>query len=244
MNNIFKKLIRKITPNKLAKFYQQPIKAKHNELLEFGTISYSQEGEDLILKRIFENKQTGFFVDVGAHHPKRFSNTYLFYQRGWRGINIDPMPGIMQKFNHIRPNDINIEAAISDKKENLTYYIFNEPALNTFSETEAKKKDGLNNYKIIEKKIIEVSRLDEFLDKYLPKNQNIDFISIDVEGLDLNVLRSNNWTKYRPKIVLAEAIQSSLENIFDTELVQYMILNNYALFAKTFNTLFFRDQTK
>lgn len=86
----------------------------------------------MILRRIFENVENGFYVDVGAHHPKRFSNTFYFYKKGWSGINIDAMPGSMSLFNKIRPRDINIEAAVSNEKEEVIFYIFNEVALNTF----------------------------------------------------------------------------------------------------------------
>ena len=81
--------------------------------------SYSQEGEDIILARIFGKQQNGFYVDVGAHHPYRFSNTYFFYKRGWKGINIDAMPGSMKIFNKYRPRDKNIEAGISDTKKKI-----------------------------------------------------------------------------------------------------------------------------
>jgi len=96
--------------------------------------SWSQEGEDLILSRYFENlKANGFYVDVGAHHHLRFSNTYKFYKQGWYGINIDAMPGSMDLFNRLRPRDINLEKSVSDSKQIMTYYAFNEPALNGFS---------------------------------------------------------------------------------------------------------------
>src|SRR4051794_10306733 len=72
--------------------------------------SYSQEGEDMVLRRVFNNKRGGFFVDVGAHHPRMYSNTYYFYLRDWRGINIDAMPGGMAAFDRMRPGDINVEA--------------------------------------------------------------------------------------------------------------------------------------
>ena len=87
--------------------------------------SYSQEGEDMILQRLFEKQKTGFYVDVGAHHPRRFSNTYFFYKKGWCGINIDAMPNSMKRFNRSRPRDINIEKAISENEKILKYYGFN-----------------------------------------------------------------------------------------------------------------------
>src|SRR3954464_9023248 len=91
--------------------------------------AYSSEGEDLILKRIFDRKTNGVYIDVGAHHPFRVSNTYLFYKRNWTGINIDPMPGSQAIFNRYRPQDINLEMGVSATRQYLTYYIFNEPAL-------------------------------------------------------------------------------------------------------------------
>ena len=142
MKNIIKKLIIKFTPHKLTNIY-------YNNLLKYASLSYSQEGEDMILKRIFNEKKNGFYIDVGAHHPKRFSNTHYFYLKGWRGINIDAMPSSMKLFNKQRPKDINLEIAISDKKEVLTYYGFNESALNSFSKEISNQRDGLNDYKII-----------------------------------------------------------------------------------------------
>ena len=205
---------------------------------------YSQEGEDTILERIFDGKNNGFFVDVGAHHPKRFSNTYLLYLKGWRGINIEPMPGIKKKFDRIRPKDINLALGISEKARELTYHIFNETALNTFSEKEATIKDGSNNgkYHLLKKLKIATLPLAEVLKKYLPAKQEIDFMTIDVEGLDLEVIKSNDWNKYRPKIVLTEDLNRYyFEDMEKSEIYQLMKENGYKLLTKTYNTLFFED---
>ena len=203
--------------------------------------SYSQEGEDIILRRLFGKQDTGFYVDVGAHHPKRFSNTYFFYKMGWRGINIDAMPGSMKSFKKIRPRDINLEKAIADKKQVLTYYIFNEPALNGFSKELSEERDGKGNYFIKFTKDIETTTLNEILDNYLPKNQEIDFLSIDVEGLDFVVLKSINLEKYKPKIILIEILGSSLSEINNNEISKYLINYGYSIYAKTINTVIFID---
>ena len=97
-----------------------------------GRRAWSQEGEDLILARYFESVPRGFFVDVGAHHPFRFSNTCLLYKQGWRGVNIDAMPGSMGPFRRARPRDINLEIGIGTQTGIAHYFVFNEPALNTF----------------------------------------------------------------------------------------------------------------
>ena len=237
------KILDVLTLKKVKSYFQKQGKLQSEQQLKFSNYSFSQEGEDMILNRFFENKQNGFYVDVGAHHPKRFSNTYNFYAKGWTGINIDAMPKSMDVFNIERPNDINLEIAISNQKGELTYYMFNEPALNTFSETEAQKKDGLLNYKIVERKDVKTHPLNEVLDKYLENNQKIDFMTIDVEGLDLEVLETNNWEKYRPTIVLVEDLNKTplLDLPFKSKLYKYMNGNNYTLVAKTFNTLFFKD---
>ena len=216
-------------------FYLYP-----KNLYLYHNLSYSQEGEDMMLARFFSEQTTGFYVDVGAHHPQRFSNTYYFYLKGWRGINIDAMPGSMEIFNKLRPNDINLEFPIYDSNQTLTYYQFNEPALNGFCEKTTHERDGLKHYKIIAQKKLPTYTLAEILDKYLPVHQKIDFLNIDVEGLDYQVLKSNNWQKYRPKIVLIEDFNlSSLKGIDESKLAVFMDKQDYQLYGKSVCTLIF-----
>lgn len=207
----------------------------------YATKSYSQEGEDMILKRIFEKKKQGFYVDVGAHHPKRFSNTYLFYKRGWSGINIEAMPDCMRYFKKIRARDINLNIPVSSSEDVLTYYIFNEPALNGFDRCLAKERDSSDtSYQIINEIKLKTRSLVSILDEFVPKNTKIDFISIDVEGFDLDVLKSNNWNKYRPKIILVEVLGSSLKDIETSETTKFLGAQGYKAFAKTVNTVIYR----
>lgn len=200
--------------------------------------SYSQEGEDLILRRHFEDKRKGFYVDVGAHHPFRFSNTYIFYKKGWCGMNIDAMPGSMEPFNKFRSRDINLEIAVSDKSEELTYYAFEEPALNSLSR-ELSEEIRCKRHKILFTKKIQTETLESILDQHLPKDQQIDFLSIDVEGLDYRVLKSNNWKKYRPEVVLVESLAFSWEQGITDPSVDLLATEGYKLLAKTNNTLIF-----
>lgn len=201
---------------------------------------WSQEGEDKILQRMFERQPKGFYVDVGAHHPKRFSNTYLFYRLGWRGINIDAMPGSMSLFRKYRPRDINIELGVGREEGRLDYYLFNEPALNGFSRkvSVARNKED-TAYRVKEVKKIDVRPLSVILDQYLPDGQEIDFLSVDVEGWDYNVLASNDWQRFRPKVVLAEILFSSLNEIANTEVGRLMRDAGYDAYAKSVNTVFF-----
>ena len=135
---------------------------------------YSQEGEDMILRRIFEEKN-GFYVDVGAHHPRRFSNTYYFYKQGWTGISIEPNPQAAKAFKSDRPRDINLCIGVSDTESILKYYYFDEPALNTFDSSVVKSRLADTLYKVIGHEDFVVDRLDNILKKHLPTGQSIDF---------------------------------------------------------------------
>jgi FkbM family methyltransferase len=196
----------------------------------YHKLSYSHEGEDMILARIFYNQNKGFYVDVGAHHPQRYSNTYYFYSLGWKGINIDAMPGSMKIFNQIRPNDINLEIPLSDSKQNLTYYLFNHSNLNW-------------EVKLVSEIELQTSTLSEVLEQYVSPEQDIDFLNIDVEGLDYEVLKSNDWTKYRPKIVLIEELEMvTLDQINKAKVSAFMYEQGYQLYGKSGYTLIFKRE--
>jgi FkbM family methyltransferase len=206
------------------------------------TKSYSQEGEDIILSRYLDNVDKGFYIDIGSHHPKRLSNTYYFYKRGWNGINIDPMPGSMKAFNRYRKRDINLEIGISNTSEELNYYIFNEKALNTFSEKNAKIWSEKPPYKI--KNIIKskTAQLKDIIEQYKKTNQKIHFMSIDVEGYENQVIDSNDWERYRPLFVLLEdhlAVNANFNNI---QIVKKMDSLGYELVSKLYYTLIFKDK--
>ncbi|GAK99343.1 hypothetical protein JCM19314_3388 [Nonlabens ulvanivorans] len=240
---ILKFLINRIIPKKIKNYIGREQISLFRKKFEFVNFCFSQEGEDLILHRFLEKKENGFYVDIGAHNPKRFSNTALFYEKGWNGINVDPLPGVMKKFNEQRPNDINLEVGVSLEAQELNYFMFNEPALNTFSKEEAQKKDGLSIYKIIEERVIKTYPLRYILDKHVEFGTQIDFMTIDVEGLDLDVLKSNNWELYRPSLLLVEDLkkQSIEELINDSDMYKFLKEQDYSFVAKTFNTLFFKD---
>jgi FkbM family methyltransferase len=203
-------------------------------------ISYSQEAEDLILDRFFEEKQNGFFVDIGAHHPIRFSNTYNFYLKGWRGINVDATPGSMNPFKKIRPEDINIEVGVSNIVGELTYHMFYESALNTFSQERVKYLLEKTPYKLEKKISVKTKTLANILDEYVPAKKQIDFLTIDVEGLDFEILKTNNWDKYKPTIILVEDLDGSIEKIVQSELYNYLKSYNYSAISRSYNTLFFK----
>lgn len=205
-----------------------------------GTLSFAQEGEDLILRRIFAGRADGRFVDVGAHHPHRFSNTYLLYRAGWRGINLDAAPQSMEPFRRSRPGDTNLECAVSDQPGERSFFIFEEPALNTFSAALADDyvRGGWKLRKTAE---IPARALSSILHEHAEDWPSFDLLSIDVEGEELAVLRSNDWKRFRPRVVLAEVLDSTLEAIGGSAIGLYLAALGYVPFAKTFNSVFWQQ---
>lgn len=214
----------------------------HDHVNSHSTRSYSQEGEDMILRRIFEKQTRGFYVDVGAHHPRRFSNTCHFYENGWSGINIEPNPDGFALLEHARKRDINIQCGVSSKNGTLVYSMFDEPALNTFDPDIASQRAGTSL--LLETREVRVEPLTDILDHYIPRGTAIDFMNIDVEGHDLVVLRSNNWNMYRARVVIAESIGSSLDVALNSDITRFMLDNGYSLFAKTVHSIIFQDSSR
>ncbi len=203
-----------------------------------ASLHYGQEAEDVLLEQI-GLPEKGFFVDVWAHHPVRFSNTYALYRKGWRGINIDATPGSMDLFRKMRPGDINIEAAVSDDPTPRTLYLFEEAALNTFDRELADSRLAAG-WPLKEKRDISRTPLVSLLDRYVPAGVAIDLLSVDVEGEEMGVLRSNDWDRYRPAVIVLEDLAASFEDLGRSEVVAYLADRSYEPVSKLVRSLIFR----
>jgi FkbM family methyltransferase len=200
--------------------------------------SYSQSGEDMILNTILIHTKMGTYIDVGANNPTIQSNTHFFYLKGWSGINIDALPGSMAKFNKIRPRDTNLEVAISNQEARLKYHMFSSSFYNSFDESSATEhKEKL--IKIVE---ISTSTLKMVLDEHL-RNREIDFLSVDVEGLDFEVLCSNDWSRYRPKVILVEHFAYRGQHPTSTSVGQLLSKCGYIFLCNSPTNAFYLDET-
>lgn len=172
-----------------------------------GLNTFSQEGEDLLL-RAFSNlyaKDKGFYIDIGAFHPVAGSNTKCFYDKGWRGINIDPNPQNITKFKELRPRDINLPLGAGDQNTTLNYYYFGpNKSINTFDATLAKRFSKTFNLPLPKPQKVVVRAVNEILAQHLPKGQTIDFLTLDVEGFEMRILKHWDFDKYRPSYILVE----------------------------------------
>ena len=187
---------------------------------------YSQYFEDYILSIVFKDVQKGSYIDVGANHPDYSSVTKYFYKKGWRGINIEPIPQAHQMFLNERPGDINLNIGASNRQNEMQFYrIFRKDSkrdvLSTFNKEIFLKtrKDGYN-YESIK---IPVTTLNQVLNMHPLKE--ISFINIDVEGHEKQVLEGLDLKKHRPAVFIIEATEPGT-SIPSHETWELILLNN------------------
>ena len=220
-SNIFKKfyLIRKVYLTNLFRTF------------------HAQFGEDIVLKGfLLKNISDGFFVDVGCFHPRKYNNTYKLYKKGWRGINIDLDELKIQAFKMLRPEDCNVLAAVSDKESTVTVYDFDFfSVISTVDEEVAQKSEN----KIKWEKEIKTQTLSSIIDSSRFAGRQIDVLSVDVEGHDLNVLKSLDFEKYHPKIILVESHLMNIDLIMKSDLFLFLKEKGYDFINWVGLTLFF-----
>ena len=171
---------------------------------KFKKNNFSQGNEEKIILDFFKNKKNGFYIDVGCHHPFRYSNTAMLYKLGWNGINIDPDKANIQLFHKYRERDININSFISDSMQSLKYHELNDKALNGSLSSERIEDLKKLGYNVLNVSNVNTTSLNQILKKHIPKINKIDFLDIDVEGHDFNVIKSINLEKVLIKLILVE----------------------------------------
>ena len=209
----------------------------------FGKRSYAQSGEDIIADVLLEKKRKGIYVEVGAFHPKLFSNTYLFYKRGWSGVCIEPRPEVKEMFEKTRSRDKFVSLGVGAKKDVLEYYEFDDSAANTFSTEQAEKNTQEAGRKLLRKINVAVMPLRDILAGCELDGKTVDLMSVDVEGMDAEVLKSNDWNKYRPKVVICEDLEFDFMNPKKSAVVKYLLDLGYELVGKTPYSLILREKT-
>lgn len=206
----------------------------------FGKRSFGQSGEDVIVATEIGNKKKGFYVDVGAFHPKQFSNTYLFYKRGWEGIVVEPNQDLCRLYEKMRPRDICLNVGVGKREAVADYIMMDNPAANTFSEKEALESVEKAGRKILKRRPVAILPLSKILYKNVPKGTEIDLMSVDTEGMDYEVLESNDWEKYRPKVVISEDMKFDVKNWKKSKVMVLLDEKGYDLLAMTPYSLIFK----
>ena len=208
---------------------------------------YSQWGEDLIIKEFFKGKKVGVYFDVGCFHPIMYSNTCALFKKGWHGVNIDINPTSVDLFNIVRPNDLNLCTTIDENsKEFKIFFDHSFSPLNTLDESFYKdlKKSSFEKFKKegfasgIEKKI-KSKTIDEILKMFEPYDK-VDFLNIDVEGMDFKILIQLIPLKLKPSLISVETHSPDGKKLREcNEINQYLLGNNYAVFKRVGPTTLF-----
>lgn len=167
--------------------------------------TFSQTGEDRIVEFYLGGQRDGFYVDVGTNDPVYLNNTYLFYKKGWKGICVEPNTSKCQLIRLMRPRDMVLNLGVGENHEQMEFYSFDPDTVSTFSASEAKKYQSLG-YELKKQVNVQVKHLSEIFAQHAEKKV-IDLLSVDTEGFDMQVLKSNDWNKFRPKIIIVEVVE-------------------------------------
>lgn len=185
-----------------------------------ASINYSQTGEDAVIRSLLDETRQGIYVDVGCHEPVRSSNTLSLYLHGWHGVNIDANPRLIERFKATRLRDIAVCAAISDQEHDLVFHEFDDERVSTVSEEVL--PEWQTKWKKRSERVVRTRTLDSVLQEHLEPGTEIDLLSVDVEGHDLNVLRSIDLEVFRPKLIVVEMHHLDLMRVCESPINRHL----------------------
>jgi FkbM family methyltransferase len=214
------------------------IKTKIKKLTgyDLGQRSFSQCGEDLLVDYVFRLRGLEYptYMDIGANDPYFLSNTAFFYRKGCRGINIEANPLLIKRLRRFRRKDINLNLGVGNAEGEMDFYIVSDPTLSSFSKHEAERVAANGKNKIDSVKKIQLTTVENIIDKYC-NGKFPDFLSIDVEGMDEEILKTIPFDKYWPKIICVEAAEYSPigAGVRKDDLINFIKSKGYYEYANT-----------
>lgn len=207
-------------------------------LLKYSNEHYAAYAEDVIIRSYFIGKENGVYVDVGCNHPIRSSNTFGLYMSGWTGLCIDANGSLIRLHESIRLKDMQLNVAITDNPGKIDYFEAADDSLSTISEDFMNSNKDRYTYK--EKKTIDGITLSDAIIRKLGLGIKIDLLDVDVEGHDLEVLRSLDFEKIRPELISVETLDRTSVS-HKNEIDRFLLEKNYILLYATNTNSFYRD---
>ena len=196
-------------------------------------LSYSMQGEDLILRNMMKTKlrsgALGFYVDLGSYDCRYGSNSYLFYQYGWRGICVEVNPTLAPHYAVLRPRDVFINSAVGEA--GVGYWAEENSSAACGRVARSAADFGPDFKTPIEIKFLPLKAI---LDQHVPQDTVIDFMSIDVEGSEMSVLLSSDWSRYRPRIIVIEVNDLNIMNFREAETLSFLLDHDYKIEGVSF----------
>ena len=193
--------------------------------------SYAMDGEDIAINVFNKKLEKGFYVDIGAHHPIQRNNTHLLFKKGWEGINIDVNKFSINLFNFLRPEDLNLQIAVSDKEGELSFYYQKKFSQLNTTDKEIAKENFQGNY---QEKKVKCQTIQNILDNSKYSNKKIDFLNIDVEGAEMKVLNTLNFEIYDPSLICVEILgyremqsEQREKEIKNNEIYKFLVNKGY-----------------
>lgn len=208
--------------------------------MTFPIESFSSFGEDRLILKFLAKQPAGFYVDVGAHAPIDYSNTYALYQRGWRGIAIDPDPDAIAAFRHERPEDKALQVAIGTQPGKVTLHLFNDRSMNTVDTALFERTLANPRKRHLGDIVVERKTLAAILTEHVPAGSSIGFMNVDCEGADLDVLRSNDWARFHPALLAVEDLDLDLERVTESAIFRFLRPLGYRLVSHLHYTSIYR----
>lgn len=208
--------------------------------MTFPIESYSSFGEDRLILKYLAKHPTGFYVDVGAHAPIDYSNTFALYQRGWRGIAIDPDPDAIAAFARTRPEDVALQLAVGSKPGKVTLHLFNDRSMNTVDDVLFAKTKENPRKRHLGDIVVARKTLAAILEEHVPAGRTVDFMNVDCEGADLDVLRSNDWARFHPRLLAVEDLNLDLERVVESQIFRFLRSLGYRLVSHLHYTSLYR----
>lgn len=205
-------------------------------------MSYSQFGEDMLLSWLFRGRKgAGLYADIGAFHPVALSNTYALYCRGWRGICVEPRAAAHAEFAAYRPRDINLRLAVTPAPtEKVEFFTFADATRNTIDAEDAARTEAAG-HQLVGREAVEAITLTQLFERHLPAGAPLDLLSIDVEGVDEAILRSNDWARHRPGVLVFESRGASYREVPALPLVGFLEGHGYELVTKCGESVIMRQ---
>lgn len=212
-----------------------------------GGPSYSQSGEDRIIKFILDalGVANPSYLDIGAHHPVRYSNSYLFYRNGCHGVCVEPNPRLFAQLQNVRPKDVCLNVGVAGThQEAVPFYELSSDTLSTFSEIEAKRCVEEHGQRIVRVSDVQIVTPAEILKQYFQDSP--DFVSLDVEGLELEILQAFDLTRIRPLVFCVETITYATDGTGRklTDVIEHLTGSDYMVYADTNINAIFVDQSR
>jgi FkbM family methyltransferase len=188
---------------------------------------FSQNFEDVLLARVLSDISIGFYIDVGCQDECLDSVTRYFYDRGWNGINIDPVKEYHDQYQKNRPRDINVCCAIGSSEGTADLYVAQNCGLSTLLSSRAVYAATLG-VQVLPARTVRIRQLNSILAEHLPEHTRISFLKIDVEGKELDVLKGLDMNVFRPIILVIETTKPNTSTLVDDyEAISSLLSDNH-----------------